>query len=159
MRIVTYRGHESLRIQGSRDSVGKVQNVVFSTGRIAFDLAPAERRAPWICFGVQGKAEADKVTIQPWPKHTVSGASRLYRAVLTKRDRNALVMNFRQSRDTFDANSWVRVRVNVSEERCRVFIAGDRKPAIELDNPFACGTIGIEGSCYIRNLEVIPNES
>lgn len=44
----------------------------------------ALRIAPWICFGVTGKDEADKVMINPWPRHAVPGESRLARLSLVK---------------------------------------------------------------------------
>ena len=136
----------------------KVQNVVFSSGRIEFDLAFPGRTPPWICFGVQSKDDADKVMFNPWSKNSVPGASRLYQAVLTKRKRNSLVINYRESSDAFDASLWAHIKFDMCAGRRRIFLEGDRTPAIELDNPFARGTIGIQGNCYIRNLRVHANE-
>lgn len=156
LKVEKYRGHESLKIQTGSLSVAKVADVAFSTGRIEFDLALAGRIAPWFCFGVAGEVQtnADKVMVNPWPKHVASGDTRLYQAVLTKRERNFLVLNYRQSSETFDANRWAHVTIDVCEKRCRIFIDDDRTPAIELDNPFAAGTVGIQGKCYIRDLKI-----
>ena len=158
LQVETYRGHKSLSIRGTTTSIAQVEDVVFSSGRIEFDLAFAGRIPPWICFGVKGETEADMVTMNPWPSHESLGNTRLFRAILTKRQRNFLVLNYRQSSETFDANRWVHVRIDVCEKRCRIFIDDDRTPAIELDNPLAGGTVGIQGNCYIRNLKIDERE-
>lgn len=154
LKIDTYRGHESLSIQGTANSIARVEDVAFSSRRIEFDLAFAGRIPPWICFGVKDETEADKVRLNPWPKHRYPGNSRLYQAVFTKQQRNFLVLNYRQSSEEFDANRWVHVRIDLRQNRFRIFINQDRTPAIDVDNPMAGGTVGIQGSCYIRNLKI-----
>ena len=154
LQIETYRGHDSLNIQGTTTSITRVEDVVFASGRIEFDLAFVHRIAPRICFGVTGKDEADMVMLNPWPRHGVPGESRLCQFFLTKRHRNSLVLNYRQSSEAFDPSLWVHVRIDVRKKRCRIFIDHDRTPAIDLENPLGGGTIGIQGNCYLRNLQI-----
>lgn len=152
LTVDDYRGLEALAIEGRRaDSYVKLEGLEFESGRIEFDLAYSGKIPPWICLGLRSDGSADRLRFNPTSE---PGTARLSRAVLTKNERNSLVLNYRQLRQSFDANGWLHVELAIKDGICWITVGNDSQVTMLLENPFADGGFAIQGNCYIRNFKV-----
>ncbi|MCO8121589.1 hypothetical protein NHH03_07565 [Stieleria sp. TO1_6] len=163
----SYLGDDALRMtSASMTSFAYVDELDFRSGSVEMDLASVGRSVASIgFFGSADGKQFDRLIINRLRRFDENGSHRLRQAVVTMNKEISIVLNVYATRnqdgDEGDLQNWIHVRLELNQNRLKVFIDDDDTPAFETGGVFdqaRSGRIGICGSpCLIKNFRAMPH--
>jgi len=152
--FVQHKGFESLALKNGAWAV--LNDLVFGSGTIEFDVETTEEMGTGIAFRVRGKDTLEYVYLRPSPKCPEDGKCMQYTPITHGVMLWDLFPRY-QASAPLKEGEWNHVKLVVSGQRMNVFINGARTPTLKigrLEGDASEGGIWLIGPGFFANLTV-----